>query len=63
MKDNLIKYIKKIIKGFIFGFILFIIYWIGFFNGEVQSPNAYFRERINKLEKAYIECINKLNKI
>ena len=52
--------IKIIIKAIILAFVLYAIYWIGFFNGEKQSPNAYNRGRIDATEKAYINCIEKI---
>ena len=52
--------IKIIIKAIILAFVLYAIYWIGFFNGEKQSPNAYNRGRIDATEKAYINCMEKL---
>jgi len=54
------KHIKIIIKVIILAFVLYAIYWIGFFNGEKQSPNAYNRGRIDATEKAYINCMEKL---
>lgn len=54
-------HIKKILKIILFAFILYAIYWIGFFNGESQSPNAWWRERLGLTEKAYIQCMDKSN--
>jgi len=61
---EILKYIKKhikiIIKAIILAFILYAIYWIGFFRGEIQSPNAYNRGRIDATERSYIHCMEKL---
>lgn len=53
-------HIKKILKIILFAFILYAIFWIGFFNGESQSPNAWDSERYEAVEKAYINCMDKL---
>jgi len=51
---------KRIIKIIIFIFLFWIAFELGFFRGEQQSPNAYNREMLDKTEKVYINCMDKL---
>ena len=51
---------KRIIKIFLFIILFWVIFQIGFFSGERQSPNAYNRLMLDKTEKAYINCMDRL---
>jgi len=51
---------KRILKIFLFVLAVWLVFQIGFFTGERQSPNAYNRERLDKTEQAYINCVEKL---